>query len=825
MRFSVRHLAVAALVPIIAFVGLPSKGLERRGEGDASQRAVLRLDVMDSSDQTEDSLVVNEPVPQVHAGGFGHASPYAAVQPYVGESFAADTPADFRKPLRFVPWTAVGQVDEEVVDGPVLDLETEDDGAAEPVLAEESTEGPNVDAGAIDEPEDDSEGDQPARGLADFGQRMSAALEREVGHPQASGIAALIRPEVEKQFGSRGIDSRFRRFREYAASRLNSTARSHGSEINGLCRLSWYEHLFTKPLAAPVEAEEFTRLLHAGLASGDAAGVVAALSVARGRMDVSEPGKRFVLPKPADAEDALRGVEAVLLHAHRNYAAAVAPLSKEEILEIARQSYSVFTTNTRYGHTINNRSYGRRLCQLLMKMDQSALWDMADTLAQLTAPELLEALTQLDDPPQTAQYSGVTGPMVRTIETDTGTILVGGRGDNEYRLDEMKEVRAVIDLGGNDVYREGSASISRPVMIVIDLEGDDRYEGQNPGVQGGAILGASILIDVSGDDVYRARDVAQGSALAGVGMLLDMAGDDTYVALRRAQGQALAGVGMLVDRDGDDRYHAALWAQGLGAPLGFGVLEDTDGADHYYVGGQYYDSYPETPGYDGYGQGVGVGIRGVANGGLGVLLDGGGDDVYEFDYFSHGGGYWLAMGFARDFGGDDRRLGATRTAYNGGSRTQTRYQRFGNGWGCHYALGFLIDDDGDDSYDGTIMNIGFAWDLSIGMLLDLAGNDQYLARGGGTQGNGAQCGLGILFDYRGEDTYQGSGQGYASSNITYHSGSSCGGNFSFVIDYGNTDQYGCRASNNRISQRGNSGGFIVDRPAPEEVEATPASAE
>ena len=42
-----------------------------------------------------------------------------------------------------------------------------------------------------------------------------------------------------------------------------------------------------------------------------------------------------------------------------------------------------------------------------------------------------------------------------------------------------------------------------------------------------------------------------------------------------------------------------------------------------------------------------------------VLLDGGGDDTYEFDYISHGGGYWFAAGFARDFGGNDQRLGAT----------------------------------------------------------------------------------------------------------------------------------------------------------------------
>jgi hypothetical protein len=297
-----------------------------------------------------------------------------------------------------------------------------------------------------------------------------------------------------------------------------------------------------------------------------------------------------------------------------------------------------------------------------------------------------------------------------------------------------------------------------------------------------------------------------------VGILVDYAGDDSYVGLRRAQGHALGGIGILLDRAGNDSYHAAMWAQGFGHPLGFGVLDDLDGADHYYCGGLYADSYPEHPGYEGWGQGVGAGLRQVANGGIGSCLDGGGDDVYEFDYIAHGGGYWLGVGFARDFGGNDKRLGATLKAYNGGARGQGRWQRFSNGYGCHYTLGFLFDDLGDDTYDGTIMGLGFAWDCSVGVLCDFSGNDRYEAQGGGTQGNGAQAGLGILYDYDGDDVYLGSGQGNASSNISYHNLPGCGGNFSFVVDYGGEDTYGCRAQNSTYIQRGSSGGFLIDRP-------------
>ncbi|MBR2586481.1 MAG: hypothetical protein IKE64_13735, partial [Thermoguttaceae bacterium] len=192
---------------------------------------------------------------------------------------------------------------------------------------------------------------------------------------------------------------------------------------------------------------------------------------------------------------------------------------------------------------------------------------------------------------------------------------------------------------------------------------------------------------------------------------------------------------------------------------------------------------------------------------------------YEYDYFGHGGGYWMALGFLRDFSGDDVRVGATLKSYTNNARTQERWQRFSNGFGCHYALGFLFDDAGNDRYNGTIMGLGMAWDLSAGFLVDFSGDDTYEATGGLTQGTGAEGSLGFLLDYRGEDRYLGRGQGYASGGITYHQAYDCGGNFSFVVDHGGADQYGCGAKNNMMSQRGTPQGFIIDRPTDEELAA------
>jgi hypothetical protein len=108
------------------------------------------------------------------------------------------------------------------------------------------------------------------------------------------------------------------------------------------------------------------------------------------------------------------------------------------------------------------------------------------------------------------------------------------------------------------------------------------------------------------------------------------------------------------------------------------------------------------------------------------------------------------------------------------------------------------------------------------VLCDFAGNDHYknIGNGGLVQGTGAQMGFGILFDYAGNDVYDGYGQGYAPSGISYHTLPGCGGNFSFLVDYGGKDTYGCGAENNGYIQRGDQGGFLIDRPGRNEAEPT-----
>ena len=654
-----------------------------------------------------------------------------------------------------------------------------------------------------------------------------AVDDSTVGCPFAPQMLKVLQDEITNGLNGRNVMGRYSTFRNYMHTTLNNTnAAMTGSEVNSRARLSWYNEIYRDPITAVFKTDQFSRYMHAGLSSGNSMHIAEAMGEIRKKLDVpkrEDDGLKFA--RVDTPEQAVQEVIRCITLAQSHYARAVATLTPAEFARLNSQLYNVLCAKETHGHTFSSNSSAVQMLTLIQKIDRSAMHDAAEALIPLSDDRLLAQLKRLN--PNQFQPVSLDGQPMHQIVTPAGTILIGGQGGNTYNLDGFRgsdDFVCVIDLGGNDTYREGTCTPNRPVFVTIDLDGNDNYIATKPGVQGGSLLGVSMLIDAAGNDNYRASDVAQGSTIGGVGMLIDKGGDDKYHALRRAQGQAFGGVGMLIDQGGNDRYHAAMWAQGFGHSAGFGVLEDVDGKDHYYLGGLYEDSYPEHPGYEGWGQGLGSGFRGSAGsacGGIGMLLDGGGDDQYEFDYIAHGGGYWLGVGMLRDFGGNDRHVASTNLDYYGSQRKQARWQRFSNGFGVHYAAGFCFDDEGDDYYEGTIMGIGMAWDLSFAYLCDFGGNDQYVARGGLMIGAGAEGSFAALLDYFGNDTYTGGGQGSASPKITYHNPSQCGANFSFLVDYGGTDKYTSGARNNSYNTRGSQTGFLVDRPLETEPQEPP----
>ena len=110
-----------------------------------------------------------------------------------------------------------------------------------------------------------------------------------VGNRHAPWLIEQMNKEINKGLRDRGIEDRFAMFRSYAGWKLDSTAdKTRHSEVDGNCRLKWYDHLMRNPLKAPVEAEQFTRELHRSL-RGDAKGLDRALTIAREKMDAGRP--------------------------------------------------------------------------------------------------------------------------------------------------------------------------------------------------------------------------------------------------------------------------------------------------------------------------------------------------------------------------------------------------------------------------------------------------------------------------------------------------------------------------------------------------------
>lgn len=655
-----------------------------------------------------------------------------------------------------------------------------------------------------------------------------------VGYPTSASVLKILKKEMNSQISSRpDVEKKYLKWLSYLDSQLQRMELSDlPGGYNGLAQLSWYKDLLLNPLDAPEDIEFFSRYVHAGFAYGSPRGYDVSLKIICEKMNISFTNTN----NPYQEESFFKAFDAFNLKMNQLngfHAQALADLTPEELQNLNSNMYHILTRDTNVGHSVSNQKTANSMIKTLSKIDQKAQYRAASVMFSFADAGFLSDLSKLNQSDVQKKLSplfltkeqtdaqeninGIEGKIIGIVSSPNGLIILGSEDDNVYDLDALSDVCAIIDIGGNDVYKDGLVSMDRPLLMIIDIEGDDSYIGSSPAIQGAAILGFSMVIDLEGDDVYKANHLAQGSALGGVGILIDKNGNDQYWGDRRVQGTALAGFGGLIDEKGDDVYHAAMWAQGFGHPLGVGLFDDVSGNDKYYCGGKYLDSYPDTPGYEGWGQGVGAGLRDIANGGVGIFLEGSGEDFYEYDYIAHGGGYWQGIGILRDFSGNDNHSGATKNDYNNKPRSQMRFQRLGNGFGCHYAVGFLIDDFGDDIYDSNIMNTGFGWDAAYGYCIDFSGNDRYLAVGSGSVGMGEQAGMGILFDYSGDDYYASTQLGFANPVIKpeYHQVSKCGGNFSFFCDSGGNDAYNPRAprlKNNIKTRFGTNSGFFIDRP-------------
>ncbi|MEO0081483.1 MAG: HEAT repeat domain-containing protein [candidate division WOR-3 bacterium] len=398
-----------------------------------------------------------------------------------------------------------------------------------------------------------------------------------------------------------------------------------------------------------------------------------------------------------------------------------------------------------------------------------ALAGLAVTLGACEAFRLLESSSvALAQNVELRPLEGIEGGVYASWQTAFGLVVVGANHDNIYRRDCC----LAIDLGGDDSYfnRAGGAVgvLDHPFSVLVDCEGNDRYDCSRAFSQGSAVFGAGVLIDAAGNDVYRAGNYSQGTGVFGTGFLWDIAGRDIYDAGCCVQGAGHFGCGLLLEAEDNDAYRSLGYCQGFSSTWGYGLCADFDGNDCYYAGGRYRHEPLLPHEYRSFGQGFSIGWRPDAAGGIGFLYDKSGNDFYDAEVYAQGTSYWYSLGMLWDGDGYDHYTAA----------------QYSQGSGIHLAIGSLVDNEGNDSYYSRLgPSQGEGHDLSVGLLLDRKGNDVYFASGGA--GVALTNSVGLFCDMTGNDVYS-STEPVALGGGTAARGFASSGNF---MDLAGHDRY------------------------------------
>jgi hypothetical protein len=324
----------------------------------------------------------------------------------------------------------------------------------------------------------------------------------------------------------------------------------------------------------------------------------------------------------------------------------------------------------------------------------------------------------------------------------------------------------ILDLGGDDTYYVGGATydLTNPVSVIIDRAGNDKYlaseslQDNVPGKMaerksnkihpsfGAGVFGYGIVVDMEGNDTYRAFRHTMGRGDFGIGLLLDLAGNDTYDCYVQCQGSGEFGAGLLVDLAGEDIYTAFQQAQGFGGVLGAGLLVDAGKGNDTYIADNSQIDFPATVDKKqntSLAQGAAIGIRAdfldghSYSAGFGALVDGGGNNTFNAGFFAQGVSYWYGVGILSVGDGND--------TYEAG--------KYAQGAGVHFGVGILHDTGGADSYKiSQELGLGEGHDFGVGFFLDESGNDTY-SGANLSFGCGSANGIGIFWDREGDDEY------------------------------------------------------------------------
>ena len=244
------------------------------------------------------------------------------------------------------------------------------------------------------------------------------------------------------------------------------------------------------------------------------------------------------------------------------------------------------------------------------------------------------------------------------------------------------------------------------------------------------------------------------------------------------------GVGLLLSGKGNDFFHGRDGRDGCGGVGvgGIGLLIDR-GGENRYLGGRF--------------------ALGAAMGGIGAVVSSGSDEVLEARMHAIGfGGPGGAGVVIRHGGAASYRAGhQDASGYNdirirsGESGFQTDAFSLGCGSGKRVfspvaeettlslagGVGMLLEKTGDSCYDGSNFALGCGYFFGLGLVSDQYGDDRHQAARYGMAA-GAHYGVGLFLDHSGNDHYQ-------SSGPTYNCGAAWDRTVALFIDAGGNDHY------------------------------------
>ncbi|HAO98814.1 MAG TPA: hypothetical protein DCQ83_02080 [Fibrobacteres bacterium] len=344
-------------------------------------------------------------------------------------------------------------------------------------------------------------------------------------------------------------------------------------------------------------------------------------------------------------------------------------------------------------------------------------------------------------------------------------VEIGTEGSDVHRL----KSGIVFDPGGDDRYEFATVPMPGSWLLVIDASGNDLYHASDTTGGSAAFLSLQIIADMKGDDRYIGRDFSFGSAMLGYSRLFDAAGNDLYYGRSASLGFAFEGIGILQDVSGNDVYSASYLSEGSSSTRGLGVLLDQKGNDQYLARPDFVDDLRYRDHFLSLSQGFSTGFSPKHPGGIGVLWDQNGEDLYSADIFGQGTGYWFAWGLLMDDSGNDRFVA----------------HQYAQGAGVHFAAGTLWDRAGNDLRASKGVSQGCGHDGGFGLLVDEAGNDRTVGVDMSI-GAGSANGLGVHVDLSGDDDYDA-----LNPKMTLGHGDlrRDRGSMGFFLDIGGKDRY------------------------------------